>query len=188
MFRSSNGATRIDQGSQTLITNPAAGQSINLDHLKKEAIVCPMPAIPALPGIPGVKIPGFSLPQPPLSVKELGVRMIAGLEVQGKMFTFSPPKIELPQIPGMPKLPGLPGVPGAPGIPGLSANIPKPQTLEVWTSLKLLLPMASRMLGIMGKQTTLIKAVLPGEPPAAMFQIPAGYKLIQCPHAPKPPL
>src|ERR1700733_1653228 len=41
LFRSSDGKTRIDQGTQSLISDPKASQTIRLDHLKQEAQVFP---------------------------------------------------------------------------------------------------------------------------------------------------
>src|ERR1700720_3198936 len=43
MWRSSNGNMRIDTLSTSIITSPALQKAIMLDHLKKEAVVLPMP-------------------------------------------------------------------------------------------------------------------------------------------------
>jgi hypothetical protein len=168
LFRSSDGKTSLDQGSHSLITDPSAGQVIHLDHVKKEARVFPLPAAPSInapqPGAPQAPQP----PKMPLDVKGLGKRFIGGHEVEGKSYTFSPP-----QQPQSPQSPGAP-------------QLQPPHVIEVWTSPKLQLPLASRVTGGIGKQTTICKQAAPGEPPASAFQIPAGYKLIKPPdpHAP----
>ncbi|HEY1756958.1 MAG TPA: hypothetical protein VGG72_16410 [Bryobacteraceae bacterium] len=187
----------MDQGDQSLITDPKAGQTIRLDHLKKEAQLLPMPTAPTAPAVPTAKAPSFTPPSPPLNVKDLGKSMISGHEVEGKSYTYA-----LPQMPKPPQVPSPPAVPGAPSLPKMPASpqppsapappqaptppqAPKIQTLEVWTSPKLQLPMATRVTGDLGKQTTISKQVIPGEPPPSTFQIPPGYKIVP-PHAPTP--
>ena len=136
LSRCSDGKSMVDYGNKTVITDPNAKQTITLDHLKKEALVTPhlpgqpnLPAMPGMPQIPSLKPPS---PQaPPMDVKDLGKKMIAGHEADGKLFTFHPPQMpkmpaaNLPQMPGLkpPPVPGLqpPQAPGlnAPQIPGL---------------------------------------------------------------------
>lgn len=226
LIRSSDGKMRIDQGNQSLITNPSTGQTIRLDHVNKEAQVFPMSGAPAKPGAPSGGAPSFTPPKSPLNVKDLGKRMIAGHEVEGKSYTYPAPQppsapgspkppnpssgAAPPGVPGLPKPPKLPGVPGLPKPPNLPSGAappgvpgspkppnppsgaaapnapPPPHTLEVWTSPKLQLPLATRLTGGIGKQTTITKQVTPGEPPASAFQIPPGYKLVPPPHAPAP--
>ena len=52
--RASDGKTRVDSGNTSVISNPAAGQTILLDHVKKTAtvqqILPPPPGLPAMPG------------------------------------------------------------------------------------------------------------------------------------------
>jgi hypothetical protein len=134
-------------------------------------------------------------PNPSLNVKDLGKRMIAGHEVEGKSYTFpsfQPPKG--PTQPGAPQARGAPqsSPPQSPAPPGASQaptapQLRPPHVMEVWTSPKLQLPLASRVTGGIGKQTTICKQVVPGEPAASKFQIPAGYKLVKPPAPPNAP-
>jgi hypothetical protein len=112
-----------------VISNPAAAQTIVLDHLKKTALV--KPSVPAAPQMPAPQMPQFGLPgvpgapaPPGLQVQDLGKSMIQGLEVEGKRYVIPPPQ---PQIPGMPKPPQMPGMPSVPGMPGMSAMPQVPQ-------------------------------------------------------------
>ena len=126
MARSSSGQSAIDYGNKSVITDPKAQQTITLDHVKKEALVVQMPPAPAAPAgmIPGIpKIPSPQAPSPPtpaVDVKDLGKKMIAGHEAQGKLFMFQLPKP--PQLPQMPKLPAA-KVPQMPKLP--AANLPQ---------------------------------------------------------------
>ena len=211
LFRSSDGKTCIDQGNQSVITNPQAGQTIRLDHLKKEAQIFPMtPELTAMPGAPTGGVPSLKPPPAPLSVKDLGKRFIAGHEALGKSYTYPPlkppgvpsmpqapsapqspviPKApSMPQAPGMPKAPAMPQAPDLPKAPSMPAppGIPQPHTVEVWTSHQLHLPLESRVTTGMGTQTTIGKQITPGEPPASKFQIPPNYKLVPPPRPPTP--
>lgn len=114
-------------------------------------------------------------PKAPLSVQDLGTRTIAGHAVQGKMYTFAMP--QKPNLPGMPKAPGMPQVPGMPPAPAM----PQTQTVEVWHSPQLQMPLASRVTSSMGTQTTMPQHVTPGEPSPTQFQIPPGYKIVPPP-------
>jgi len=227
MFRSGKGETHLDFGKTALISKPGAGQSILLDHVKKEALI--VPAQPhAQPPAPPAAAPGGA-PKPPAPpaalahVKDLGKRMIGGHPAEGKLFTFKPPNPPAPpatpQPPGMPKAPSTPGPPGMPkapavpkppampkvaGMPALpgmpkppaipkpqtpaapAATPAKPQTLEVWTHAQLKVPLLTKANGIPGLKSSVCKTAKPGEPPAAKFQIPPGYKLVK-PTLPKPP-
>lgn len=213
LFRSSDGKTCIDQGNQSVISNPQAGQTIRLDHLKQEAQIFPMTPAPAIamPAVPsGGGIPSLKPPPAPLSVKDLGKRFIAGHEALGKSYTYpalKPPGVpSMPQAPSapqapvmpkapsmppaldMPKAPAMPHVPDMPKAPSMPAppGIPQPHTVEVWTSPKLQLPLESRVTTGMGTQTTIGKQITPGEPPASKFQIPPNYKLVPPPRPPTP--
>jgi len=70
-------------------------------------------------------------------------------------------------------------MPQAPAMPQL-------HTVEVWTSPKLHLPLASRITSPLGTQTSMGKQVTAGEPPASQFQIPSNYKIIPPPRPPIP--
>jgi len=185
LFRSSDGKTHVDQGNQSVITDPAAGKAILLDHVKKEAQIFPLQAPGQKPqmqtgGAPQPPQP----PQSPLNVKDLGKRMLLGHEVEGKSYTYPP--LEMPKsAPQAPQASQAPQAPQARQAPGAPQAPQPPQVMEVWTSPKLLLPLATRVTGAMGKQTTMCKRLVPGEPPASAFQIPPDYKVIQ-PHAPTP--
>jgi hypothetical protein len=123
-----------------------------------------MPAAPKAPGVPQMKAPA------------------------------------MPQQPGLPKLPSLPQglqAPKPPGAPGASLGkppaLPQPpspnpiQTVEVWTSTKLKVPMLTKIAGGPAPQTAVCKQLAAAEPPAHFFQIPQGYKLIQPQPPPKAP-
>jgi hypothetical protein len=182
--RSSSGQTSVDQGNQSLITDPPGQRIISLDHVNKIATISPMTASPQQPQAPAIS--GFQAPSPQLpqmDVKDLGKRLMGGHEVEGKMYTFKPP-----QVPGAPPMPSAAQIPGAPAMPQ-APETHLPQSMEVWTNPKLQLPMATRMNGSMGQQTTICKQATPGEPPPSAFQIPAGYKVVyaQNAHASTPP-
>jgi hypothetical protein len=180
LFRSSDGKTRIDQGTQSLISNPQAGHTIRLDHAKQEAQVIPMTTTPGMPTPPSVSAPSSPLKAPTI-IKDLGTRMIAGHQVQGMSYTY--PALKAPGAPSMPRTPGVPQPPSAPQVPGMppAQTLPQPHVLEVWTSPKLQLPLASRVTGGMGTQTTISQQITPGEPPASHFRIPPNYKILPPP-------
>jgi len=137
------------------------------------------PKVPAMPAVPGAKgLPAFKGPK-------LGA---------------------LPKVPGLPKAPGLPQPPGMqppgpgkPPMPGLAppgaatpaaGQPPAPgapqgqvQTLEVWTHTKLKVPVLTKANGMPGLNSSVCKDAKGGEPPASLFQIPPGYKLVK----PQPP-
>lgn len=220
LSRCSDGKSMVDYGNKTVITDPNAKQTITLDHLKKEALVMPhlpgqpnLPAMPGMPQMPSLKAP--SLGAPPMDVKDLGKKMIAGHEAEGKLFTFHPPPV--PKLPGanLPKMAGIkpPAVPGlqAPQVPGLTApqvpptpggappplgavpGLPKmpapqlPHTVETWTSSKLHLPLMTKTTSGGTQQTTTCKQVTAGEPAKCAFKIPPDYKIIHPPSLPKVP-
>ena len=68
LLRSMDGKLRIDYGNLSVISNPAAGLTIALDHLKLEARIIPMPpGIPQAPRLPGVpQMP--ALPEVPADI------------------------------------------------------------------------------------------------------------------------
>ncbi len=195
----------MDLGSQSMITNPQAGQTIRLDHLKQEAQIIPTPPAPAMPAVPG-GAPSLTPPTAPLNVKDLGPQMIAGHPVLGKSYTFQPPKLPsapgMPQAPSAPQAPGMPPAPSAPQAPGMpqapslpkapslpqAPSVPQLHTVEVWTSPQLQMPLASRVTTPTGSSTTVAQQVTPGEPPASQFQIPPNYKLVPPPQPSIPSL
>ena len=123
-----------------------------------------------------------------VKVEDLGKSMIEGHEVEGKRFTlppFAPPaKPDLPQMkmpaapqaamPGTPKAPAPPGTPSAPQAPKLP---PIPSVTEVWTSVKLKVPVLTKVTTTAGEQTTYCKPVSGDDPHPSVFQIPQGYKI-----------
>jgi hypothetical protein len=180
MARSAGGQTRLDFGNQSVISNPASGETIVLNHLKKEAIAFPTPKAPpgAPPAIPGFSAPSApGAPQPP-SVQNLGKKFIDGHEVEGKLFTIPPPPV--PKLPSAPTIPGLP-IPQAKPPQASAPSAPKPpQTVETWTSTQFHMPVLTTVTGSFGKQVSQCKCAPAGPPPpASMFQVPAGYKLLK---------
>ena len=194
MWRSSDGKFRLDTPTNSVITDPGSQQAILLDHAKKEATIVPMtPATPAgsAPGMP--LAPAASGQPPAMQVQDLGKSMIEGHEVEGKRFTLTPPAA--PAAPAMPKMPDMkvpgapkptsapPGAPKPPQMPKLPAG---PSVTEVWTSVKLKIPVLTKVTTPAGEQTTYCKPVSTDEPHPSTFQIPPGYK-IKPPTLPKPP-
>ena len=152
-FRAADGKLRIDFEKTSIITDPATGERILLDHLAREARILidevPIPAEPPVPNIP--RLPSApSLPTGP-NVVTLGKDFIEGLEVEGMRYVFealdplSPPSIT---------------------------------SWEVWTSTKLQMPVLTRTVGSFGVRTCICKCT-PVEPPASMFQVPTGYTVIR---------
>lgn len=184
MWRSSDGKTRIDTHTTSVISDPASQHTILLDHVKKEATMIPMPpprsAAPAQGAAPGA---AAAPPPPPMQVEPLGKSMIEGHEVEGTRYTLpaSPsvskpamPAMKMPGIPGAPQAPKAPGAPGAPAVPKFS---PKPSVTEVWTSVKLKTPVLTKTTTAAGEQTTYCKPTETAEHPPSVFQIPPGYKI-----------
>jgi hypothetical protein len=190
MARSAGGQTRLDFGNQSVISNPASGETIVLNHLKKEAISFPAPKAPpgALPPIPGLSAPSAPGAPAPPTVQNLGKKFIDGHEVEGKLFTLAPPPVpKLPSAPAMPKLPSAPAIPGLaapqakpPQAPAPPSAPKPPQTVETWTSTQFHMPVLTTVTGSFGKQVSQCKCAPAGPPPpASMFQVPAGYKLLK---------
>lgn len=191
--RASDGKTRIDLGSTSVITHPAAGKAIVLDHLKKEVRTIPLPRGPAaqsaLPHAARPGLPGAPPPLPGMTVKNLGTKVIGGHQVQGKQYSLplpAPPKPPaLPKPPAAPPVPGAPPVqaspmlgapPKPPGAPQLPKRPPAPMVTEMWTSTQHHLPVLTKTTGSFGKQTCRCKNLAGGEPPASLFRVPPGYK------------
>lgn len=184
-FRAGDGKTRVDTANLSVIHDPGAAKTIVLDHARQEAhITAAPPQPPALPGMP--QIPGMpsmpGAPQPPsVHVQDLGKTVMQGQQVEGKRYSVQPPAMPpVPQAPALPHMPGMPPIPSKPQLP------PPPQAptmAEVWSSPELQLPMATRINGTFGRQTTMCQKAVPGEPNPAIFQIPSNYK--QVPPPPK---
>ncbi|MGA2645272.1 MAG: hypothetical protein ABSF15_11200 [Candidatus Sulfotelmatobacter sp.] len=183
MWRSGNGKMRIDTPHTSVISDPAGQRTIMLDHLKKEAMVFPIPpsAPPSQSG--GPQMPGGAPKLPPLQVHDLGKSLIEGHEVEGKRYTFSPPQApQAPQPPEMPKMPKMPKPPQSPKppLPPKPPQLPKPPqptVTEVWTSVKLKMPILTKVTSSVGEQTTYCKPTSTEEPHPSVFEIPPGYKL-----------
>lgn len=204
LTRAADGNTRLDSGNTSVISNPAAGQTILLDHIEKTATIHPvLPATPSpsgMPAMPQLGVPGLA-PPPSAQVQDLGKAVLQGVEVEGKRYLIQPPAMpNIPaapkppafQAPGMPKppqapqAPGIPKMPGAPG-PQSAPNPPQAPTLaEVWTSTSTRVPMLTKISGGFGQITQVCQGVIPGHPNPAAFQIPPDYKMIQL-SPPKPP-
>src|SRR5215831_15233514 len=188
MWRSSDGKFRLDTPASSVINDPKSQQTIVLDHLKKEATILPMPTASSGNSTPTApQVPAAQGQAPSVKVEDLGKAMIEGHEVEGKRFTlppFTPPaKPDLPQMkmpaapaamPGAPKGPAPPGTPSAPQAPKLA---PIPSVTEVWTSVKLKVPVLTKVTTTAGEQTTYCKPVSGDDPHPSVFQIPQGYKI-----------
>jgi len=177
LARAADGKMRIDYPNTSVIRDPAAQRMIVLDHIKKEARSLPLPQEtlpkPPAPQVPGAAAPALSMAAVPpgVAVKELGKKMVEGMELEGRQYT-------MPAVPGMPRQPALPGMPGMPGMP--KPPVPPAASLvsEVWTSTALKLPVLTRVTGPFGKQTCICKNVRGAEPDPSLFKIPADYKTI----------
>jgi hypothetical protein len=183
MWRSSNGNMRIDTLSTSIITNPAAQKAILLDHLKKEAVVVPMPPAQAAPSSSGSsQAPAGAAPAPPMQMQDLGKSTIEGHDVEGKRYVLTPPALpqmsQLPQIPKAPKPPqsAAPQPPASPKAPQ-PPKPPQPTVTEIWTSVKLKMPVLTKVTTAAGEQTTYCKPTSTEEPHPSLFEIPPGYKL-----------
>jgi hypothetical protein len=181
MWRSASGAMRLDTPTTSVISNPASQKTILLDHIKKEAMIIPMPQAGAAPTSPGTsKTPGTSGTPPSLQVQDLGKSTIEGHEVEGQRFTLAPP--QMPQAPPKPQtpqtaMPKIPGLPASAAPPKLPTKPPMPTVTEVWTSVKLKVPVLTKMTSSAGEQTTYCKPTSSEEPHPSVFEIPPGYKL-----------
>jgi hypothetical protein len=189
MWRSSDGKFRLDTPSTSVINDPKSQQTILLDHLKKEATIIPMPAASSGGSAPASpQIPAAQGQAPSVKVEDLGKSMIEGHEVEGKRFTLPPftpppkPDMPLPKLPGAPQaaMPGAPkasSAPGAPSPPQAPKMPPIPSVTEVWSSVKLKVPVLTKVTTAAGEQTTYCKPVSTDDPHSSVFQIPQGYKI-----------
>jgi hypothetical protein len=183
MWRSSNGSMRIDTLNTSIITSPALQKAIMLDHLKKEAMVLPMAPAQAAPSSSGSsQTPAGAAPTPAMQVQDLGKSTIEGHEVEGKRYVLTPP--QLPQMPQLPQIPKAPKPPqSAAPPPPTSSQAPKPPqspqstVTEIWTSVKLKMPVLTKVTTAAGEQTTYCKPTSTDEPHPSLFEIPPGYKL-----------
>ncbi|MFZ0320365.1 MAG: hypothetical protein WAL56_14680 [Candidatus Sulfotelmatobacter sp.] len=176
---------RIDTPSASIISSPADQKTILLDHLKKEATVILMPPASATPPSGAPKLPGGAPAPAPLQVHDLGKSLIEGHEVEGKRYILpavqrppAPPMPKMPQLTQRPKLPQAPKSPQMPQSPAAaSPKPPQPTVAEVWTSVKLKIPVLSKVTSSLGSQTTYCKPTSTAEPHSSLFEIPTGYKL-----------
>jgi hypothetical protein len=183
MWRSSSGKMRIDTPSASIISSPADKKTILLDHLKKEAMVIPMPPAAGTAPSGSPKVPSGAAAAPPMQVQDLGKSMIEGHEVEGKRYVL--PAAQKPQMPSMPKMPKLPQMPKVPQMPKppqspqatAQPKLPQPTVTEVWTSVKLKTPVLTKVTSALGSQTTYCKPTSSEEPHPSTFEIPPGYKL-----------
>jgi hypothetical protein len=173
---------RFDTSNASIITDPAGQRAIMLDHVKKEAMVIPMaPASPPPPGGTPPAAPGA--PQPPaMQVQDLGKSLIEGHEVEGKQYTLPPlpasPKPQMPQAPASPAVPQAPQMtpPQIPAMPPVPKP-PQPSVTQIWTSVKLKVPVLTKVTSAAGEQTTYCKPTSTQEPHPSLFEIPPDYKL-----------
>lgn len=174
MVRAGDGKMRIDAGDISVITDPAVQHAIILDHLKKEARLLPLqpPRPGALPAGAAAS-PSATSAAPAMGVEELGKKLIAGQEADGRRYIIPPPAP--PQVPQI-KMPHAPGVSGMPQMPQKPKPAQIPTTAAVWTSTKLGLPVLTRVTSAFGQVTCACKAAPAAEPHPALFQIPPEYK------------
>ncbi len=148
--RATSGQTRTDSGNTSVISNPAAGQTIVLDHLKKTATIQtappPMPTVPGMPAMPHFAPPGLpQAPQAPhIQMQDLGKGVLQGHEVEGKKYLIPPQppqrahdaetarpttagRAKLPQAPALPKMPQVPGMPKLPQAPAPPQMVQAPK-------------------------------------------------------------
>ena len=189
MSRAADGKMRVDYGNTSVITDPNTQKMTILDHVAKEVRTIPLTPQAGIPKPPELPRPGMAAgapkpptapAMPPMAVKDLGKRVVEGLEVHGKEFTMppmappKPPDVKPSTVPGAPQL-KTPGMqPPAPP----SAPAPGPRVSEVWTSTALQIPVLSRISGPFGKQTCHCKNVKGGDPDPSKFLIPPGYKKV----------
>ena len=193
MARSASGQLRINYGTMSsVIINPASGVTLLLDHVKMEVTAIPAPpgmTPPQLkpPAMPGMPVPPTPPATPAMVVKDLGIKMVQGIEVQGKQYTLPP--FAAPKPPAAPALPGMPGAPAIPGAPALPKPpaLPQPMVAETWVSTKLQMPVLTRITGSFGQQMCHCKNTVAGEPPPSTFQVPPNYKQVGLPAVPAPP-
>jgi hypothetical protein len=179
---------RIDTPSASIISSPADQKTILLDHLKKVAMVIPMPPTSGATPSGSAKMPAAPAPAPPMQIQDLGKSLIEGHEVEGKRYVL--PAAQKPQAPPMPKMPPLPQMPKVPQMSQPSQpqtsqlpkapplpKAPQPTVAEVWTSVKLKTPVLTKVTSALGSQTTYCKPTSTDEPHPSLFEIPPGYKL-----------
>lgn len=184
---------RIDTPHTSIITLPASQKAIMLDHLKKEAMIIPMPpASAAISPLQNSQASGGGAHHPALQVHDLGKALIEGVEVEGKRYMLAQEqkaaarlqaqqissKQQSPQAPQTPLGANMPGMPALPIPPNLQqlAKV-APIVTEVWTSVKLGTAVLTKVKSSAGEQTTYCKPISTDEPHPSLFEIPPGYKL-----------
>lgn len=170
--RAADGKTRVDSGNTSVISNPAAGQTIVLNHLMQTATIqpsLPNPS-PSPPKVDLPKMPSFSPPSlpgqpqaPGVKVEDLGKTLIQGHEVEGKRFVTPPPPpgspFPMPAVPKMSPMPGMPPAPAAPHMPGMPPAPTAPQMPGM--------PPAPAALKMPGMPPAPAAPQIPGTPPAS---------------------
>lgn len=117
-----------------------------------------------------------------MQVQDLGKSLIEGHEVEGKQYTLPPlpasPKPQMPQAPASPAVPQAPQMtpPQIPAMPPVPKP-PQPSVTQIWTSVKLKVPVLTKVTSAAGEQTTYCKPTSTQEPHPSLFEIPPDYKL-----------
>jgi hypothetical protein len=176
MWRSSSGNMRLDTTHTSIITIPASQKTIMLDHLKKEAMVIPMPPVPSAPSqSQDSQAAGAGAQRPALQVHDLGKAMIEGVEVEGKRYILTPP--QAPKVPSNAQAATKSQAPALGSLPIPSQLKLAPTVTEVWTSVKLGTAVLTKVNSPAGELTTYCKPTSTEEPHPSLFEIPPGYKL-----------
>jgi hypothetical protein len=176
MWRSSSGNMRLDTPHTSIITIPASQKTIMLDHLKKEAMVIPMPPVPSAPSqLQDSQTSGAGAQHPALQVHDLGKAMIEGVEVEGKRYILTPP--QAPKVPSNAQAATKSQAPALGSLPIPSQLKLAPTVTEVWTSVKLGTAVLTKVNSPAGELTTYCKPTSTEEPHPSLFEIPPGYKL-----------
>jgi hypothetical protein len=187
IWRSSNGNMRVDTPHTSIITLPASQKTIMLDHLKKEAMIIPMPPVSsAISQSQNSQASARGAHHPALQVHDLGKALIEGVEVEGKRYILAQEqeavsKMQAQQTPSKQQSPQAPNASGMPAMP-IPPNLQQlaklaPTVTEVWTSVKLGTAVLTKVKSSAGEQTTYCKPTSTDEPRPSLFEIPPGYKL-----------
>jgi hypothetical protein len=176
MWRSSSGNMRLDTPHTSIITIPASQKTIMLDHLKKEAMVIPMPPASSVPSqSQDSQAAGPGAQHPALQVHDLGKAMIEGVEVEGKRYILTP--VQAPKAPSNAQAVTKSQAPALGSLPIPPQLKLAPTVTEVWTSVKLGTAVLTKVNSPAGELTTYCKPTSTEEPHPSLFEIPPGYKL-----------
>lgn len=158
-----------------------------LDHLKKEAMIIPMPPVSsAISQSQNSQASAGRAHHPALQVHDLGKALIEGVEVEGKRYILAQEQkavseMQAQQTPSKQQSPQAPNASGMPAMP-IPPNLQQlaklaPTVTEVWTSVKLGTAVLTKVKSSAGEQTTYCKPTSTDEPHPSLFEIPPGYKL-----------